>query len=410
MTSKRIRPFLAGLLLAALPMASFAFVTVGVSINIAPPPLPVYEQPPLPAPGYLWTPGYWAWGDGDYYWVPGTWVMAPTPGYLWTPGYWGFVNGLYVWNAGYWGPHVGFYGGVNYGFGYTGVGFAGGYWRGGAFYYNRAAANFGGVHVTNVYNKTIVNNVTINRVSYNGGNGGLSARPSPRELQAAHDRHVEFTPAQRNHERMAFGDHDLRASVNGGRPRIAATERPAVFTGKGVVGTRAAGGPHGNEFHAGDNRANRTDRPPGAGGAAMQGGPAGARPNNFGNPPNHAGNAAAAAPRPGNFQGGTPRPGNFQGGAPNPGNHQGAPARPGNVAGAQPGGAPPAMRPNHFTGPGPGPRSMPPGAAAGEHLAPHSVQNPPREQPHPQGSPQGGPRGEPRGQGHGQGDRERMRR
>ena len=32
--------------------------------------------------------------------------------------------------AGYWGPHVGYYGGVNYGFGYMGVGFAGGAWRG----------------------------------------------------------------------------------------------------------------------------------------------------------------------------------------------------------------------------------------------------------------------------------------
>ena len=27
-----------------------------------------------------------------------------------------------LWHAGYWGPHVGFYGGVNYGYGYGGVG------------------------------------------------------------------------------------------------------------------------------------------------------------------------------------------------------------------------------------------------------------------------------------------------
>ena len=26
-------------------------------------------------------------------------------------------------NAGYWGPHVGFYGGINYGYGYGGVGY-----------------------------------------------------------------------------------------------------------------------------------------------------------------------------------------------------------------------------------------------------------------------------------------------
>ncbi len=44
----------------------------------------------FPGDGYVWTPGYWAWGDDiqDYYWVPGTWVPAPEPEYLWTPGYW----------------------------------------------------------------------------------------------------------------------------------------------------------------------------------------------------------------------------------------------------------------------------------------------------------------------------------
>jgi len=69
-----------------------AWPQVSLSINIGPPPLPVYVQPPVPGEGYLWTPGYWGWSpsDGDYYWVPGTWVLAPRPGYLWTPGYWGF--------------------------------------------------------------------------------------------------------------------------------------------------------------------------------------------------------------------------------------------------------------------------------------------------------------------------------
>jgi hypothetical protein len=120
-----------------LLFAAFASVSkapaqiVGVSITVAPPVLPVYDQPPLPGPGYMWTPGYWAWDDGDYYWVPGTWVEPPAVGLLWTPGYWGWRDGIYVWNAGYWGPHIGFYGGVNYGFGYVGVGYAGGFWRGG---------------------------------------------------------------------------------------------------------------------------------------------------------------------------------------------------------------------------------------------------------------------------------------
>src|SRR6266851_7755402 len=114
-----------------LPAASRAQVSVGVSIRVGPPALPVYEQPPCPQEGYLWTPGYWAYGDEGYYWVPGVWVAPPQVGLLWTPGYWGWGGGVYVFHPGYWGPHVGFYGGVNYGFGYGGSGFYGGRWEGG---------------------------------------------------------------------------------------------------------------------------------------------------------------------------------------------------------------------------------------------------------------------------------------
>ena len=96
---------------------------VELRANEAPPPLPEYEQPPCPEDGYLWTPGYWGYGGGGYFWVPGTWAQPPRIGVLWTPGYWGFVGGFYAFHLGYWGPHVGFYGGVNYGYGYGGVGF-----------------------------------------------------------------------------------------------------------------------------------------------------------------------------------------------------------------------------------------------------------------------------------------------
>ncbi|MGH8139837.1 MAG: hypothetical protein ACREVV_16800 [Steroidobacteraceae bacterium] len=271
MRNQIVRHFLAGLVFAALPITSFAFVSVGISVNIAPPELPVYVQPPCPAVGYIWTPGYWAYGDGDYYWVPGTWVMAPEPGLLWTPGYWGWGSSAYIWHAGYWGPHVGFYGGVDYGYGYGGVGFQGGYWRGGAFYYNRSVANLGGIHATHVYNRTVINNITVNRVSYNGGRGGINSRPTGRDLRAEHEHHVEVTSSQREHEHMAFTNHDLRASVNGGRPRIAATERPAMFSGRGVVSARAAGGP----VHGADTHTNRMDRPPSAAGGAAHGTPRG---------------------------------------------------------------------------------------------------------------------------------------
>src|SRR5713101_2839642 len=163
----------------SLSTASFAGVAVGISVGIAPPALPVYEQPVCPGPGHLWTPGYWAWSDDDgYYWVPGTWVVAPV-GMLWTPGYWAFSDGFYGWHAGYWGPHVGFYGGINYGFGYGGVGFGGGEWRGGGFVYNRSVTNVNVSNVTNVYNRTVIVNNTRN-VSFNG-RGGIGMRPTRQE-------------------------------------------------------------------------------------------------------------------------------------------------------------------------------------------------------------------------------------
>src|SRR6266481_4315562 len=191
-------------MILAMPAASNAQIAVGISVRIGPPILPVYAQPVCPGPGYIWTPGYWAYGEDDYYWVPGTWVVAPEPGFLWTPGYWGFAEGVYVWHGGYWGPHVGFYGGINYGYGYTGVGFWGGEWRGREFVYNRSVTNVNTTIIHNTYNRTvIVNNTTINRVSFNGGNGGVNARATGEEMRAERDHHVRATNDQMRHEHAA---------------------------------------------------------------------------------------------------------------------------------------------------------------------------------------------------------------
>ena len=162
----------------AIPVTANAQV-ICVSNNTPPPELPIYDQPPIPAPGYVWTPGYWAGGPNGYFWVPGTWVLPPRVGLLWTPGYWGWRDGIYLWTAGYWGPHIGFYGGINYGFGYTGIGYEGGHWENGVFAYNRTLNNFGGVTITNVYEKTVIVDEHTPRVSFNGGSGGITARPNP---------------------------------------------------------------------------------------------------------------------------------------------------------------------------------------------------------------------------------------
>ena len=218
--------------------ASHAGFFVGVSVGIAPPPLPVYVQPICPGPDLLWTPGYWAYDPDvdDYYWVPGTWVHAPVFGYLWTPGYWGWSDGYYVWHAGYWGPHVGFYGGINYGFGYIGEGYHGGYWNHGAFVYNTAVTNVNTTIIHNTYNETVVvNHTTVNNVSFNGGQGGVAAQPTAQEKLAAAEQHAGLTQQQTEHEHGASQNRELRASLNHGNPSIAATTHAAMFTGPGVV-------------------------------------------------------------------------------------------------------------------------------------------------------------------------------
>ena len=233
-----------GLVLFSFSVASFGQIAIGISVHIGPPALPVYAQPICPGPGYVWTPGYWAWNDaGGYYWVPGTWVVAPV-GLLWTPGYWGWAGGLYAWHAGYWGPHVGFYGGINYGFGYGGVGFAGGEWRGGAFFYNRSVTNVSVTNVTNVYNKTVI--VNENHTAFNGGAGGVQVHPTAQEEAYAREKHTTPLASQTEHEHMASQNRQNFASENHGRPAIAATAKPGDFSARSAVPARSAGG----EYHA----------------------------------------------------------------------------------------------------------------------------------------------------------------
>lgn len=226
-----VRKYIVAAALLLAPAASFAGVFV--SVNIAPPALPVYVQPVCPGDGYLWNPGYWAYGDEGYYWVPGVWVRPPQVGLLWTPGYWGWANGAYLFHAGYWGPHVGFYGGVNYGFGFGGFGFGGGRWEGGHFAYNTAVVNVNTTVIHNTYvDRTVINNVNVGtHTSFNGGAGGIQARPSAQEAMAEHENHVAPTAEQQSHVQLAARDRSNFASANGGRPQHAAMSS---------VGARAA--------------------------------------------------------------------------------------------------------------------------------------------------------------------------
>jgi hypothetical protein len=222
-TKHSLRMAIVAAALAVVPAASYAAVII--SVGFAPPVLPVYTQPLCPGDGYLWTPGYWAYAPTGYYWVPGVWVRPPAVGLLWTPGYWGWGGSAYLWHAGYWGPHVGFYGGINYGFGYGGVGFFGGRWDHGRFAYNTAVVNVNRTVIHNTYVENVrVNNVGVH-TSFNGGYGGIQARATGDEERWSHENHMGATLAQQNHVQSAAGDRSNFASANGGHPQNPAMSR-----------------------------------------------------------------------------------------------------------------------------------------------------------------------------------------
>ena len=286
----KLRSFiLAGFLFAALPVAT-SLAQVGISVNFAPPVLPVVVQPPCPVAGYIWTPGYWGWGGGGYYWVPGVWVAPPRVGFLWTPPWWGWRNGVYVFNDGYWGPTVGFYGGVNYGYGYSGNGYWGGRWEGNAFRYNTAVTNVNTAVVHNTFvDRSVVNQqVNANRASFNGPNG-VKAEPSAEQKAAAENaRKMPATSEQRARQEAASKDRSLQASENKGNPNADAIKsfdkRAGAEHGKGAQGREAGA-------RAGNKPANLSERhAQGAGSAAAHGNKHGAE--NHGNKRNVQGNQA----------------------------------------------------------------------------------------------------------------------
>lgn len=266
----------AGMLFTAPQL--FAQISVGISISahIPPPALPVYTQPVCPEDGYIWTPGYWAYGDNGYFWTPGVWVRPPRPGILWTPAYWGYDGGIYGFHAGYWGAHVGFYGGINYGFGYGGVGFAGGGWSGNVYRYNTAVTNVNTTVVHNTYvNNTVINNTTNNTTNNNhtsfNGPGGANTQPNSQEQMAMREQHVQPTSQQLAHQQTASQDRSQLASVNNGRPATAAMNRVNGnrFNQQGRTANNAPAGNSNGGMRNPDNRTsggmNRESRPDRAG-------------------------------------------------------------------------------------------------------------------------------------------------
>ena len=194
------------LVLATL-YGTHAFAGIQLVVKIAPPPIVVFDQPACPGDGYIWTPGYYQYGDYGYYWVPGQWVLPPSVGLLWTPGYWGYASGRYSWHEGCWGPKVGFYGGINYGNGYTGSGFTGGRWEGNVFRHNTAVSKVDHNNVHNTYvDRAVVQEIKGPNHAFNG-RGGIKAQPTSDEIEAGRAPHQGPTKEQVSQAQEAHSNH-----------------------------------------------------------------------------------------------------------------------------------------------------------------------------------------------------------
>jgi hypothetical protein len=259
----------------------------GDVITEAPPPLLQYEQPPIPAEGYIWTPGFYQHSRVGYYWIPGVWVEPPSVGLLWTPGYWGFSGGYYSWNAPYWGPTVGYYGGINYGYGYFGRGYEGGRWDGGRFRYNEAHNNFGDRRFSNSYNAPTQYRGNGGRTSFNGGTNGVRDQPGPGQQLLSPDQRRPPTAAQTQHYGASQGNVGLQQLGNPGIARYGAPQ--------GNVGLQQLGNPGtapGGQFNRPSGQTQQPAQPP---------------RQNFGQQPNYA--PAPQQQRPNTLQQmGQPRP------------------------------------------------------------------------------------------------------
>lgn len=230
---KTLKIFQASLLIVtcALSFNAAAQFSIGVRITVAPPPIPVYEQPVCSNEGFVWVPGYWDYDEysNDYYWVEGRWTRPARVGWFWTPGYWVCDGGYYRWNRGYWGPTVGYYGGVCYGYGYYGDGFCGGRWKGNRFYYNTAAwrVNNASVHYTYNDHSRVMEPGRGDRRSYHGPRRDRNEGPNHSErvrgnqpnYSGGRERVFRDNPRREHVDRGDFGrqrDHGPRRNQQGG--------------------------------------------------------------------------------------------------------------------------------------------------------------------------------------------------
>lgn len=73
-----------------------------VEVATAPPPPQVEVQGAPPAPGNVWTPGYWHWNGHRHVWIRGHWAAPPQVGMTWEPAKWENRGGRWYFRDGRW--------------------------------------------------------------------------------------------------------------------------------------------------------------------------------------------------------------------------------------------------------------------------------------------------------------------
>lgn len=99
-TSKLAHLVLLPALFATSLLCASAQAQVHFNITVGPP-APQHEVIPSVAPGYVWTPGYWAWHGDRHIWVRGR-TIVQRPGYRWEPDRWEQRNSVYYRYPGAW--------------------------------------------------------------------------------------------------------------------------------------------------------------------------------------------------------------------------------------------------------------------------------------------------------------------
>jgi hypothetical protein len=113
-----------------------------------------------------------------------------------------------------------------------GIGYSGGEWRGGSFFYNTAIVKISFWHIHHTFfDHDRVERFTVLRdshIAFSGGPNGIHHEFSPEERMYEREQHMNRTTYQVEHQSNAMRDHDAYFHNNSGHPHVMSTDKPLV--------------------------------------------------------------------------------------------------------------------------------------------------------------------------------------